>query len=142
MKKTINSTIALVLSLVIVICLAVCGAAEKTNVWENATYTEDTEFGEGAKVLVTEVKTEEKTITFTIHTDKATVGEALLEHGLIAGEAGPYGLYIKEVNGIRADYDTDQSYWAFYINGEYALSGVDTTEITEGSIYQLAYTKG
>ena len=74
---------------------------------------------------------------FEIHTDKETVGDALLELGLIAGDEGEYGLYVKTVNGITVDYDTDGAYWAFYINGEYASSGVDSTDITEGDSYSL-----
>lgn len=74
---------------------------------------------------------------FEIHTDKQTVGEALLELGLIDGEESEYGLYVKTVNGITVDYDTDGAYWAFYINGEYASSGVDSTDITEGDNYSL-----
>ena len=64
-----------------------------------------------------------------------------MEHKLIEGDEGPYGLYIKKVNGITADYDVDKSYWGFYINGEYATTGVDTTKITEGATYKLEYTK-
>lgn len=142
MKKTIHSTVSIVLALVCIVCLASCGnTVDKTGLWENATYLKNTEFGNGAKTVVVEVKAEEQTVTFTIHTDKDTVGAALLEHGLIAGEEGQYGLYVKVVNGITADYDVDQSYWAFYINGEYAMTGVDSTQITEGNTYQLAYTK-
>lgn len=72
---------------------------------------------------------------FTIETDKETVGEALVAEGLIEGEEGIYGLYVKTVNGITADYDTDGTYWAFYINDEYASSGVDQTPITDGESY-------
>ena len=75
--------------------------------------------------------------SFEIHTDKETVGEALLELGLIDGEEGEYGLYVKTVNGITVDYDKDGKYWAFYINGEYASSGVDSTKITEGESYSF-----
>ena len=114
---------------------------EQTGVWENATYLRDMEFGSGSKTVVVEVKAEEQLVTFTIQTDKDTVGAALLEHGLIAGEESQYGLYVKAVNGITADYDVDQSYWAFYINGEYAMTGVDSTEITEGAKYRFEYTK-
>lgn len=78
---------------------------------------------------------------FEIHTDKEIVGEALLELGLIAGEDGQYGLYVKEVNGITADYDVDQTYWAFYTNGEYAAAGVDTTPIEEGTSYSFKVEK-
>lgn len=84
---------------------------------------------------------EENSVTFTIHTDKATVGEALMEHGLVEGENGPYGLYVKKVNGITADFDTDGSYWSFYVNDEYAMTGVEMTEIVEGARYRLEYAR-
>ena len=72
---------------------------------------------------------------FEIHTDKSTVGEALLELELIAGDDSEYGLYVKTVGGITLDYDKDGKYWAFYIDGEYATSGVDSTQITDGANY-------
>lgn len=65
------------------------------------------------------------------------VGEALLDVGLIAGEDSEYGLYVKTVNGVTADYDTDQTYWAFYVNGEYAQSGTDSADITVGNAYSF-----
>ena len=95
----------------------------------------------GAKTVMVEVKAGEDSVTFTIKTDKETVGEALQEHGLIEGEDGAYGLYVKKVNGIVADYDEDQTFWAFYINGEYAMTGVDGTLIEEGVTYQLIRSK-
>lgn len=73
--------------------------------------------------------------TFQITTNKSTVGEALMDEGLLAGEPGPYGLYVKTVNGITLDYDKDGKYWAFYVDGEYGLTGVDETAIQPGSTY-------
>ena len=78
---------------------------------------------------------------FAISSDKKTVGDALLAEGLIEGDNGAYGLYVKKVNGIVADYDIDQTYWAFYINGEYAMTGVDKTDIVEGATYSLKVEK-
>ena len=78
---------------------------------------------------------------FEIHTDKEIVGEALLELELIEGEEGDFGLFVKAVNGIVADYDVDGTYWAFYVNGEYAMSGVDTTIIEEGTSYMFKVEK-
>ena len=142
MKRTIKQSIALILSLTFILFLASCSTdQEASNLWENATYQSDMQFGEGSKTVVVEVIAEEKTITFTIKTDRSIVGDALTDHGLISGEEGAYGMYIKSVNGITADYDVDQAYWAFNINGEYAMTGVDTTEIAEGTTYQLVYTK-
>ncbi len=97
--------------------------------------------------------TGEKSFTFTVvdgdgnevscevKTDKTVVGDALLDLGLIAGENGQYGLYVKTVNGITADYDVSGTYWAFYIDGEYAMSGVDVTDIVEGSTYTFKVEK-
>lgn len=109
--------------------------------WKDAKYLKDTELGEGATTLTVEVKADDRQITFTIHTDKKTVGQAMQEHGLLEGEDGEYGLYIKKVNGILADYDVDQTYWGFYIDGEYAMTGVDSTNIEEGVTYCLARVK-
>ena len=83
-----------------------------------------------------------KETEFTVKTDADTVGKALLDANLIAGEDSEYGLYVKTVNGITADYDTDGSYWAFYINGEYAMTGVDSTEIEDGATYMFKVEKG
>ena len=70
------------------------------------------------------------------------LGEVLEAIGLISGEEGPYGMYITSVNGITADYDTDGTYWALYINGEYAETGIDTTEIVPGASYMLKLEQG
>ena len=141
MKKTIKSVASLFLAILVVFAIVSCNTVEKTGLWENATYRNDKEFGSGAKIVAVEVAAGEDSVIFTIKTDKDTVGAALLENGLIAGEEGAYGLYVKVVNGITADYDIDGSYWSFYINGEYAMSGVDTTTIEEGVTYKLEYTK-
>ena len=109
--------------------------------WEEAKYLTDTELGEGATTLIVEVKADDRQVTFTIHTDKTTVGEAMQEHGLLEGEESEYGLYIKKVNGILADYNVDQTYWGFYINGEYAMTGADSTNIEEGVTYCFARVK-
>ena len=82
-----------------------------------------------------------KETIFNLSTDKATVGDALLAEGLIEGEPGAYGLYVKKVNGIVADYDIDKTYWAFYINGEYAFTGVDSTPVEAGSTYSFKVEK-
>lgn len=98
--------------------------------------SDDTQLGEGSTEFAFTVVDQEGSEThFTIHTDKETVGEALLELGLIEGEDSEYGLFVKTVNGITADYDTDGVYWAFYVNDEYAQSGVDATAVTAGESY-------
>ncbi len=82
-----------------------------------------------------------KDTEFVIATDKKTLGDALLELNLIAGDESEYGLYVKTVNGITLDYDKDKLYWALYIDGAYAQTGVDSTEIEAGKTYTFKAEK-
>lgn len=103
-----------------------------------ASQTEGNVLGKGAtRFTFTVTDAEGKETAYQINTDKKTVGDALTELGLIAGEKGPYGLYIKTVNGITVDYDKDRKYWAFYVNGSYAAKGVDSTEVQPGATYSF-----
>ena len=85
------------------------------------------------QVVVTDLEGQETTFHYT--SDKESVGEALLAEGLIQGDQGDYGLYVKTVNGLTLDWEKDGKFWAFYIDGEFAATGVDQTPITDGSTY-------
>lgn len=139
--KTMLKSVSLVLAFVLLLSFTACGAQKADDLWKDAAYTADTTLGDGAKTVTVKVEANDKTVTFTVKTDAETVGAALLENSLIAGDESEYGLYIKKVNGITADYDTDKAYWAFYVNGEYAMSGVDSTNIDESAVYSLVYAK-
>lgn len=131
--------------LLFVMCVGLfaCSADDTAdvNLWDTALYTEDTELGDGSRTLFVRVVAEEKSVLFTIHTDAKTVGAALTEHNLISGEQGAYGLYVKDVIGIIADYDKNQRYWSIEKNGEPLTSGVDSTEFIDGEQFELVYTK-
>ena len=141
MKKTVRSTILIILALIFIVALSACNTVEKTGVWEDAVYRKDKELGDGVKTVIVEVKAEDSSVTFTIHTDAKMLGDALSEHDLLEGDEGEFGLYVKKVNGILADYDVDKTYWGLYKNGEYLMTGVDTTEISDGEHYELVKTK-
>lgn len=99
-------------------------------------------YGLGDKTFVFQViDGEGNEIAVTVSTDADTVGAALAELGIVAGEDSDFGLYVKTVNNVTADYDTDGSYWAFYIDGEYASTGVDATEINEDAVYTFQVEK-
>ena len=133
--KTTRKAAALALALALILSLAACGAQQSSDgLWDGASYTEDTELGEGAKTLSVEVTAEDKTITFTIHTDAENLRGALEENGLVSGDESEYGLYVKSVNGIAADYD------ALSKAGEYLMTGVDDTLIADGEQYELVRT--
>lgn len=103
---------------------------------------EATDIGEGNTEFAFEVVLEDGTTTlYNVHTDEKTVGAALLGVNLIAGDDSEYGLYVKTVDGVTADYDKDGTYWAFYIDGEYASTGVDSTDVVPGSTYSFKVEK-
>jgi hypothetical protein len=121
-----------------------CGSKEETEApaAESAQTAEVTVMGDGATVFqFSVVDLEENETKFEIHTDETTVGAALLKLGLIEGEDGPYGLYVMKVNGIEAIYEEDGSYWAFYENGQYGMTGVDLTDIDPAVAYSFVQTK-
>ena len=122
--------ISLLLALAMVFVLTACGAKEEAPAADAVSF----------KVVVTDL--EGKETTFEYSSSAASVGEALVAEGLIEGHETEYGLYIDTVNGITADWDNDQTYWAFYINGEYATTGIDGTEIVADTTYGLTLTKG
>jgi hypothetical protein len=139
MKKTLKSALALLLLCTLTLTFFSC--KEERDLWKDALYLEDTTLGEGERTAVLEVTALERKVTFTVKTDKEMLGEALLEIGLIEGDMDTYGLYVKKVNGMRADYEKDGRYWALYIDGEYGLSGVDAVKIEEGVVYRFDYAK-
>ena len=116
-------------------------AIKQEGIWKDAAYLKDTELGTGEKTLYVEIGAEGQAIEFTIHTDKKTVGEALSEHNLIEGEKGPYGLYVKKVNSMEADYDKTKTYWAFTKDGESVMTGVDLTEFSDKDHFELVCSK-
>ena len=124
MKKTVR-IVALLLSLALALCFIGCKKTEPS-------------VNENMKTFVFEsVDLDGVTTKKEITTNAATVGEALLAAKLIEGEDSAYGLYVKTVNGLTLDYEKDGKYWAFYVNGEYASTGVDSTPVEDGATYTL-----
>ena len=140
MKKILS----LILCLALVVSLAACSiGGESTEPTGFTPVSDGDSIGSGATTFPLEiVDGEGNTINITVSTDQTIVGEALQELGLLEGTEGDYGLYISTVNGIRAVYEESGTYWAFYINGEYAMTGVDQTPIAAGETYKLVVEKG
>ena len=139
MKQTKTLLRVVPLLLLIVFILSACG---KADLWKDATYREDTTLGEGIFTVTIKVTADDKTVTFTLNTDKIDLADAMLAEGLCAGEEGAYGLYIKYVNGIRADYDLDGGYyWNLTVDGEVSMIGASGTPVIHGSVYEFVRTK-
>lgn len=132
--------LALVLAFVLIAAAALtgCSGAPTETTQPLGQVTNTTELGEGSKSFELTIEDKEGVIhSYRIHTDEEMVGFALIAHELIEGEQGQYGMYIKSVLGQTLDYETDGMYWAFYVNGEYAQTGVDQTPIQADTAYLL-----
>lgn len=149
MKRTLSAILCSALIAAMALTATACGNENNTtpetdtsSAVVSTVNTGVTTLGEGETAFNLNVVDKDNNSTaFAINTDKETVGDALQELNLISGEESTYGLYVKTVNGITADYVVDGTYWAFYINGEYATSGVDTTNITQGATYEFKVEK-
>ena len=138
MKTMIKSTVAIVLSVAFILCLVACGEkVDATGLWENATYLRNTTVGKGEKTVTVDVECADQKITLTVKTDKATLGEALYELELINDAS-----FFDTLNGIKADWNKDKAYWAFYEGENYMMVGVADAKISGGEHYRLVYTKG
>ena len=104
--------------------------------WKDATYRKDVTVGQGSKEVKINVEIEKQIITITVKTDKEKLGDALFAESLINNAS-----FFDTLNGVKADWDKDQAYWAFYKGEEYMMAGVNDTTISGGESYRFVYTK-
>ncbi|MBQ4557409.1 MAG: DUF4430 domain-containing protein [Clostridia bacterium] len=113
-KQSLFIRISLVLTLLLLVAAVMVGCGEKDVAdAQECTFTFTAVFADGS------------TEKHEIKTTCATVGEALLAEGLIAGEESATGIYVKTVCGVTADYDIDQTWWGLYVDGEQSMVGAD-----------------
>ena len=133
------TALLLVLASAALLSFSACGktgAPGPANSPAPASPGEMTQLGDGDKEFSFEITFSDGSVSaYSIKTDEEIVGEALQALGLIAGDEGPYGLYVKTVGGETVEYENGGHFWAFYIDGEYAATGVDVTEIEPGAAY-------
>lgn len=138
-KKHFRSVLSLVLVAAMVLMFAGCGQNQGTETPEPS-QNQQAVVEKVFTFEVTELDGTKKEFKVQYDTEE-TVGEALVNEELISGEVGQYGLMVDTVNGQKYDYNADGAYWAFYINGEYAMTGVDTTPIKDDEVYSFVATK-
>ncbi len=165
MKRTnlIKSLFSLVLCLVIIAvitCLGSCGNNETSGDLGGLADTLQTEADSAVNpeneslepaeseneeliTITVKVKGSDGVVTdFVISTAEEFLRGALEQEGLVEGDESEFGLYVKVVNGERADYDADKAYWSFYKGDEYLMTGIDMTPISDGDVFRIEYTKG
>lgn len=138
MRTTAIRILICILCVIMLSVMTSCGGAEITEPIESKASNIDSDVKKFTFIVRDANGNEAKLM---LESKREFLLEALLDEGLVDGEAQEAGFYVKQVNGIVADYDKDQSYWALYIDGEYAMTGADTTPIEEGKTYVFAVEK-
>ncbi len=142
MKKTnLKKSLSLLVCMVLVAAMALTVIGCKDNQINNTLSSGVVEIQSSVKFTFIVLHKDGSENTFDITTDKATVGEALQSKGLIDGEEGPYGIFVKTVDDETLDYNADGYWWAFYIEGEQAMTGADKTPIESGKTYSFKAEK-
>lgn len=97
---------------------------------------------EGAKSIeVTVISSDSKEKEYEIKTDAEYLGEALFENGLVTKEEFDTGYYTV-VDGIKADYEKDSSWWCVTKDGKMTTTGMNEQVIADGDEFEITYTIG
>lgn len=97
---------------------------------------------QGAKSFTVEVIDDQgESKKYTGHTDAEYLRQALeeLDGFTMEGSESQYGLYVETVNGVKADYNANGSYWSFYVNGALCNYGVDSQPVADGDAFTIQY---
>lgn len=97
---------------------------------------------EGEKTITIEIThVDGATKTVEIETDAEYLRGALEQENLVQGDESEFGLFIKTVDGYTAD-DSKQEWWGYTKGGEYVETGVDTTVIEDGDVFEFTLNTG
>ena len=132
------NSIKKILSLILVLTLTAAAILSLNSCDKKITELDD---GIEKTITVTVIDDDGESTVFTITTTKTTLYGALKQEDLVKGEKGDYGLYVKVVNGLRADYDLDKAYWSFSKDGVDLIKGIESTLISDGDSYEITYVK-
>ena len=96
----------------------------------------------GAKtVAVQVVHGDGSTREFTLNTQEAYLGPALVEGNVVEDNQSAYGLYILTADGESVD-ESNQEWWQITRDGEFLNTGADSTPIADGEHYELTLIVG
>ena len=148
-SKVIRLSVICVLLAAVALCMFSCGGTTSSTQTTDGVQTTEAPANSGSEgpevskytITVTVIDDKGESEDFEILTNAENLGDALLEANLVEGEMGDYGLYIKSVNGIRADYELDGAYWSLSKGGETLMTGASDTPIADGDVFELTYAK-
>lgn len=138
-KQIVTRGLALLLALLLALS-ALSGCGQSPAPGSSAASAVSAEAAEKSITLTVVHKDgSEKEIALT--TKEQYLGAALEAEGIITGEEGQYGLFIKTADGETAD-ESNQEWWCLTKEGEMTETGVDSTEFADGDKFELTLKVG
>lgn len=133
-----QKTFVCIVALVCLVSLLLCGCSVKLPFGNKAPAAS----GEAKTFTLQIVHADGTTVEKQITTTQTYLANALFDEKILVEEdALKTGMYTI-VDGEKASWEKDQAYWGFYVNGGYAVEGMNTTEIEDSAVYKLEYTRG
>lgn len=134
MKNIFKKSLALLFALIMVAtCFAGCKEKQEKNSGSITVSTAVTKF----TVDIVGKNGEKKSVE--ICTEKKTLGEALYEKGLVTKQEFKSGFYT-EIDGVKADYSVDGSWWCIKQDGEMVQKGMNDLKVKNGDKFSIEYT--
>ena len=134
-SKIIKLSVIFVLIAAMALCMFSCDGNKKTDSEESSSAPVE------VTITITVVNDKGDSDSFKITTKSDNLGDALLESGRVKGDMDTFGLYIKEVDGVLADFEQNGAYWSLSKGGTMLMTGASETPISDGDKFELTYTK-
>lgn len=95
----------------------------------------------GKNVTIEVVSQDGSSVSYDVATEQEFLKGAMDE----LAEGGEFSYeeengMVMTVNGVTADYEKDQAYWAIYVNDEFGQYGIADQPLADGDTYKLEYT--
>lgn len=134
-KRILTKILVMALvALMVVFSFAACGKAD-TNSDANSGSVET----KTISITVTVIAKDKTEKVFNIETDKKTLGDALFQEGIVTEDEHKSGYY-SYIDGVRADYAKDSSWWCFTKGGETVMVGANDLKIADGDKFEITNT--
>ncbi len=124
----------------LILCLTVLFAAI-TMIFAGCGQKTETDSEKSAKsITVTVVYKDASQKEYNISTDAKFLSDALYEKGLVTKEEYKKDGMYTVIDGVKADYNVDKSWWCVTAGGNMTQVGMDDLEISDGDKYEITYT--
>ena len=136
MKKWLFPTFVLMTALILSGCSFPTSHAPTVEQDQSSTQTIQTTPSDTASDSTQVIEQTQHQLLLTATKDGQTAFELLQSEAEVEYKEYDFGIFIESINGTKAD---EKHYWALYVNGDYAQTGVGQTILKQGDQVLFTY---